>query len=240
MAGTAMRTSVIGLAAVVFTLAWASVATGSQIAQIPPDEATRNGYRGLLAAVARGDLEAIERYAQAGHGVDVRDGHGRTPLMVAAHRGDHAAAIFLISAGADVDALDHDRYDALTIAGVRGDLKMVQVALDAKANPGQVTSRYDGTALIASAHLGHVDVVRALIAAGAPLDHVNNLGWTAPIEAIVLGDGGPRHTQILADFLAAGANPNLADGSGTSPLRLARSRGYDAMVKILIQAGARE
>ena len=42
-----------------------------------------------------------------------------------------------------------------------------------------VTSRYDGTALIAAAHLGHDGVVRQLIAAGAPLDHVNNLHWTA-------------------------------------------------------------
>ena len=35
--------------------------------------------------------------------------------------------------------------------------------------------------------LGHDGVVRQLIAAGAPLDHVNNLHWTALIESIVLG-----------------------------------------------------
>ena len=60
-----------------------------------------------------------------------------------------------------------------------------------------ITSRYDGTALIAAAHLGHAEVVRMLIAAGGPLDHVNNLGWTALIESIVLGDGGRNHTDTL-------------------------------------------
>jgi uncharacterized protein len=82
-------------------------------------------------------------------------------------------------------------------------------------------------------------VVRLLIAAGAPLDHVNNLGWTALIESIVLGNGGARHTETLRLLVEAGANVNLADREGRTPWVLARSRGYDAMVKLLAQADAR-
>ena len=115
---------------------------------------------------------------------------------------------------------------------------MVQVVLDGGGDPGLVTSRYDGTALIAAAHLGHDEVVRRLIAAGAPLDHVNNLNWTALIESIVLGDGGPRHVATLRALVEAGANPNIADGRGTSPLSLARQRGYTQMVEILQAHGA--
>ena len=70
---------------------------------------------------------------------------------------------------------------------------MVNLAITAGADTNLITSPYEGTALIAAAHLGHVEVVRALIDGKAPLDHVNNLGWTAHIEAIVLGDGGPSH-----------------------------------------------
>jgi len=95
------------------------------------------------------------------------------------------------------------------------------------------------TALIAAAHLGHADVVKALIAAGAPLDHVNNLGWTAVIESIVLGDGGKRHVATLKALVDAGANINLADRSGATPLTLARRRGYKEMAAILEAAGAR-
>ena len=84
-----------------------------------------------------------------------------------------------------------------------------------------------------------MEVVRELIRAGAPLDHVNNLGWTALIESIVLGDGGPRHTATLAALVAAGANVNLADRGGTTPLGLARNRGYAKMIGLLERAGAR-
>jgi len=122
---------------------------------------------------------------------------------------------------------------------VADDVPTLEVALALGCSARNVTSRYDGTALIAAAHLGHDGVVRTLIRAGAPLDHVNNLGWTALIESIVLGDGGPRHVATLKALVEAGANPNLADRSGTTPLGLARSRGYREMVAILERAGAR-
>ncbi len=101
-----------------------------------------------------------------------------------------------------------------------------------------VTSRYDGTALIAAAHLGHDGVVRQLLAAGAPVDHVNNLHWTALIEAVVLGDGGPRHQATVRALLDAGADTRLADSQGRTPLQLARSRGFEAIVQLLVRAGA--
>jgi ankyrin repeat protein len=84
-----------------------------------------------------------------------------------------------------------------------------------------------------------VEIVRELIRAGAPLDHVNNLGWTALIESIVLGDGGPRHTATLAALVDAGANVNLADRGGATPLALARGRGYREMVALLEAKRAR-
>ena len=78
-----------------------------------------------------------------------------------------------------------------------------------------------------------------LIAAKAPLDHVNNLGWTALIESIVLGNGGKRHIACLDALVKAGANVNLADRGGQTPLDLARGHNYADMVKILEAAGAR-
>ena len=84
----------------------------------------------------------------------------------------------------------------------------------------------------------HAEVVRTLIGAGAPLDHVNNLKWTALIESIVLGDGGSNHTETLRALVEAGADVFIPDGSGATPLTLARSRGYREMVAIL-EAGAK-
>ena len=208
-------------------------------AQVPPTPAEVAAYRGLHAAAHQGDLAAINTLLTHTAGLNARDTHGRTPLHVATHARQRAAIRALVQAGADTAALDSDRYDAVTIAAVADDEETLRLLLAMGASARLITSRYDGTALIAAAHLGHDGVVRQLIAAGAPLDHVNNLHWTAVIESIVLGDGGRRHQAVLQALLKAGASTTLADRSGRTPLELARSRGYGDLVQLLQAAGAR-
>ena len=225
------------LAVIAFAAPVALAAPLGAIAQIAPSVAEIAGYRGLHAAAARGDVAAIQ-LAAAG-GLDARDGHGRTPLHVATFARQRGAVKALLAAGANPALLDDDRYDAVTIAAVADDEETLALLLAGGASAKLVTSRYDGTALIAAAHLGHDGVVRRLIAAGAPLDHVNNLHWTAMIESIVLGDGGQRHQATLAALLGAGASTAHADRTGRTPLALARDRGYREMVRMLEAAGAR-
>jgi len=208
-------------------------------AQVAPSAAELAAYTGLHAAAAKGNAAAIERLVKAGAALEARDANKRTPLHVAIFAHQAAAARALLKAGADANALDAQRYDIVTIAAVADDVEMLKLALAGGCKAGNITSPYDGTALIAAAHLGHDEVVRILIAAKAPLDHVNNLGWTAVIESIVLGDGGKRHVATLAALVQAGANVNLADRNGATPLALARGRGYTEMVAILEKAGAR-
>ena len=213
--------------------------TSASHAQVPPSSAERGAYTGLLGAAAKGDAAGIKALAAKGGKPDVRDAYGRTPLHVAAYGAHHEAMRALVAAGADPNALERDRYDIVTIAAVANDVPTLKAALALGGSAKNITSRYDGTALIAAAHLGHAEVVRTLIAAGAPLDHVNNLGWTAVIESIVLGNGGPRHVDTLKALVDARANLNLADRNGETPLALARARRHGAMVKLLEQAGAR-
>ena len=207
-------------------------------AQIPPTPAEIAAYTDLHAAVARGSTADIERLVRDGEDINARDSFGRTPLMVAAFRRDAAVARALIEFGANVNALEHQSYDVITIAAVQNDLEIVQLAIVSGGNVRAITSPYGGTALIAAAHLGHAEIVEALIAARAPLDHVNNLGWTALLEAIVLGDGGPRHQATVEALVKGGADLNLGNRDGTTPLSLAKAKGYAGIVKILEQAGA--
>jgi ankyrin repeat protein len=212
---------------------------GTALAQVPPSENEAAGYKGLQAAAWKGDAAQVAQLAASGAPLGARDGNGRTPLHIATFARGHDAIRALVKAGARTDAMDNDRYDAVTIASVANDEETLRLLLSLGASAKLVTSRYDGTALIAAAHLGHAGVVRQLIAAGAPLDHVNNLHWTAVIESIVLGDGGPRHQATLKALVDAGANLQLADREGRTPLHLARSRGYTAMAGMLEKAGAR-
>lgn len=80
--------------------------------------------------------------------------------------------------------------------------------------------------------------MRTLLRAGVAVDHVNRLHWTALLEAILLGDGGARHVQIVQLLLEAGADPELADGDGVTPLAHARQRGYAGIETLLRQHGA--
>jgi ankyrin repeat protein len=208
-------------------------------AQVPPSDVELRAYAGLHAAAAKGDVSAIDTLANSGAKVDAQDSHSRTPLHVAAFFRHHDAARALLRHGANVNALEEQHYDVITIAAVNDDVEMLKLALGNGGDAGAITSPYHGTALIAAAHLGHAEVVRTLIAAKAPLDHVNNLGWTALIESIVLGDGGRNHTDTLAALVKAGANVNLADRNGATPLVLARGRGFTGMATILETAGAR-
>jgi ankyrin repeat protein len=75
--------------------------------------------------------------------------------------------------------------------------------------------------------------VRAILETGIDVDHVNNLGWTALLETVLLGDGDAAHVKILGMLLDAGADRSIADRDGVTALQHARSRGYDEMVRRL-------
>ena len=242
MAATVRRRLVAKAGAVArFLVAAVTITAGAPpaAAQVAPSPGQLARHGALLAAAHRGDLTALDAALAKRADLDLRDEQGRSAVHVAAFARQREVLRRLAAAGADLGALENDRYDAVTIAAVADDEETLRTLLALGASAKLITSRYDGTALIAAAHLGHDGIVRQLIAAGAPLDHVNNLHWTAVIEAVVLGDGGPRHQASLRALLEAGASPNLSDRSGRTPLALASGRGYAAMVKLLQQRDAK-
>lgn len=208
---------------------------GSTSAQTPPSPGEIAAYEGLFRAAHKGDTATILRLVKDGADINARDRAGRTPAHVAAFASQDEALRALAEAGADMNALDGRAYDVVTIAAVADDPELMSLAISLGNDPGLVTSPYEGTALIAAAHLGHIEVVRSLIEAGAPLDHVNNLHWTAVMEAVVLGDGGPDHQAVLDALLSAGADRTLADREGITPLQHAERRGFEEMAVRLRQ-----
>jgi ankyrin repeat protein len=213
-------------------------AGAASFAQTPPSERELRIYAGLHDAAARGNAAEIEQLIAEGEKPNIQDANSRTPLHVAAFLRQYAAARALIRLGANPNALDAQRYDIITIAAVNNDLELLQIALEGGGNARAVTGPYNDTALIAAAHRGHVEIVRALIAAKAPLNHANDFGRTALLEAVVLGNGGRNHTATVAALVEAGADVTLPDRHGTTALQHARTRGYSQIARILENAGA--
>jgi uncharacterized protein len=192
----------------------------------------------LIAAADRGDGAAVQRLLREGASLGARDARGRTALLAATHGNRIEAARLLIAAGADVNAKDAIGDSPFLYAGAEGRNEILKMTLAAGADL-KSTNRYGGAALIPAAHHGHVETVKILLATAIDKDHVNKLGWTALLEAVILGNGGAAHTEIVRLLVTAGANVNLADRDGVTPLAHARRRGFAAIGRILETAGAR-
>ena len=205
----------------------------SASAQRAPSTSEIKNFTGLHKAAHENDMAKLEILIANGAAVDTRDNYGRTPAHVAAFASNDEIVRTLAEAGADMNALEKGIYDVVTIAAVANDPELVSLAIEVGNDPGLTTSIYDGTALIAAAHLGHHEVVRRLIEMGAPLNHINNLRWTALMEAVVLGDGGSDHIKTVKALVEAGADISITDREGVTPLQHAISRGYDEITEII-------
>lgn len=191
----------------------------------------------LVDAAARGDLETVRQLLRGGSDVDSRDAQGRTAVTAAVYANDLDVVQALVEAGADVDIQDDMRANALLATGETGNLDILRAVLRAGPDLNR-TNRFGGTALIPAAHRGHVEVVQELVGTAIDIDHVNEPGWTALLEAVILGDGGATHQEIVRILVEAGADTEIADTEGVTPLEHARRSGYAEMIQILSRPDA--
>jgi ankyrin repeat protein len=194
----------------------------------------------LIISAGLGDLAGIVRSLEDGEDINQQDARGRTAVMAATYAGQVAAVRLLLEREANPDIQDEMLNTPFLYAGAEGMLDVLKLTNEAGADPA-VTNRYGGTALIPACERGHADVVRYLLTnSDVDIDHVNRLGWTGLLEAIILSDGGPAHQEIVRILIEHGADVDLADGEGVTPLAHARARGYTEIARALREAGASE
>ncbi|KKO50776.1 ankyrin [Paenibacillus sp. DMB20] len=192
----------------------------------------------LFQAVKEKDAKAVANIIKKGADINAQDSNGRTPLMIATRRNDAATAKVLIDAGADVNIQDHIKDNPFLYAGAEGYLEILKLTIDAGAD-SKITNRYGGTALIPASEHGYVDVVKELLTrTDIDVNHVNNLGWTALLEAIILNDGGLKQQQTVQLLIDHGADVNIADRERVTPLQHAREKEFAEIERILVKAGA--
>lgn len=191
--------------------------------------------RRLLEAAAAGEPDDVAIALRAGARLEARDDARRTPLLLAVTHDRLAVARLLVALGADPDALD-DRHDTpWLVTGVTGSVPMVEVLLPARPDL-TIRNRFGGVSIIPASERGHVDYVRRVARTGIDVNHVNDLGWTALLEAVILGDGSTAYQEIVRILLDAGADPAIADSDGVTALEHAETRGQDEVVRILRRA----
>lgn len=193
----------------------------------------------LFAAVNARDSVKVSGLVKQGANLNSQDNDGRTPTMVATYNNDIATAKVLIEAGADVNIRDKMSNNPFLYAGAEGYLEILKLTVEHGADPS-LLNRFGGTALIPAGEHGHVEVIQYLLQnTKIDINHVNNPGWTALLEAIVLNTGGPRQQQSVQILVDHGADVNIADKNGVTPLQHARAKGFTVIVEILEKAGAR-
>ena len=184
----------------------------------------------LVEATLAGDAAAVRALVAAGADLEARGAAGRTALLLATRADDVEVASLLIAAGADVNARDDIGDTPFLYAGAEGRDAILRAILATGRADLRDTNRYGGTALIPAAHHGHPETVRILLATGIDIDHVNDLGWTALLEAVILGDGGPVYREIVGLLMDAGAR-QIPDREGVTPLQHAQRRGFSALAE---------
>lgn len=192
----------------------------------------------LFAAVVAGDVAAVKAALAKGVSADARDGANQTPLLVAVQQNQTGVFDALLALGANINAQAANKDTPWLLAGALGRTEMLR-AMIPRGPDYSVRNRYGGNALIPACERAHVETVELLLTTPIKIDHVNNLGWTCLLEIVILGDGGPRHQRVARMVLDAGADPNLADKDGVTPLAHARGRGQNAIAAMIVAKGGR-
>ncbi|WP_223581667.1 ankyrin repeat domain-containing protein [Sphingobacterium sp. GVS05A] len=194
------------------------------------DNITQND---IIEAVTKGQINTVKALLDNGANANQKGKDSKSLLLIATEKKDLVMAKLLLQYGANVNQQDNILNSPFLYAGALGYTELVKLYLDHGAD-FKIFNRYNGTALIPACERGHVETVRLLANTKEfPIDHINRLGWTALLEAIILGDGSQKYVDIVQILLDANSNKNIADNEGVTPLQHARKRGFNKIVTLL-------
>lgn len=198
--------------------------------------------RDFHQAAAEGNISQLEHAIKNGIDINACDPstrQRRPAILIAAINKQYEAVEYLIKAGADINQQDEINLNPFLWSCLNDDLKLLRIMVKAKPNLELVT-RMGGIGITPAAEKGYLEIVKELLeTTNISVNHTNNLGWTTLIEAIILNDGKERQQEIVRLLLEYGANPNMPDKYGVSPLTLAKEKGYQKIVDLLVAAGAK-
>ncbi|CAG9771849.1 unnamed protein product [Ceutorhynchus assimilis] len=227
-----------------------------------------NGYNCLHKAVTRGDINMVQFLIRKGVNVNMFAGrHRLTPLHIAAKMGHHPIIQLLIESGCNVNSIDSEDRTALNWAVKQGDEEAVKILCEAGSlvnneEPCGILpldlAVYNGNAsivkllirhgarIIPSHHWLHeaitqnnIDVVMALIEAGAMINSRDAIGFTPVMTACTR-----KNALILKYLIFKGADVNIQSPiDGKTALHVCSQdvrseRDVNRLIDILVSSGA--
>jgi ankyrin repeat protein len=188
----------------------------------------------ILNLVQNNNLSGVEAALKNAANVNTSDSQKKSVLLIATINQNNEMALLLVKNGADVNQQAENLDSPFLYAGATGQTELLKLFLKNGAR-FDVFNRYYGSALIPACERGHVETVQLLAnTKDFPINHVNRLGWTALMEAVILGDGSKKFQQIIKILKDAGAKMDIPDNDGVTPLQHAKSRGFKEIIAILM------
>ena len=181
----------------------------------------------LFEAIRCGHFDVVNVLVEHGVNTKARASYSRhTPLMVAAARGNKKISRLLLENGADVDGKG---WRGQTAIFCTSRLAIVKILVDGGANVN--IQDYDArTPLMIHAESGSKDIVSYLVAHGADVHRKDAAGQTALHLA--------HNLAIVKILVDGGANVNIQDDKGRTPLMIHAEKGNKDIVSSLVAHGA--
>ncbi len=219
--------------AIFMILTLLATVTSYQSTTIKETKMEINKHLDILSLVRKNDLQGVKKALESGADVNAADPSKRSLLLIATQNDHLEMAKLLVKHGANVNQQADNLDSPFLYAGASGKTELVKLFLDNGAR-FNVFNRYNGSALIPACERGHVETVRILAnTKNYPIDHINRLGWTGLMEAVILGDGSKKYQQIVQILKDAGAKMDIPDFYGTTPLQHAKSKGFKEILNLL-------
>lgn len=189
------------------------------------------GETPLHRAARGGDVYMIRFLIRVGAIVGVKNKENKTPLRIAIEQNNIEAIHELMRASALAN-----QNASLTHAAYLGNLKLVKEHIKNRRILNEQVECF-GTPLYIAAKCGHLNVVKALIRAGAPInDQIEDylVPKLTPLDIAVREE----YCSVAEELINAGAEVNKENKYGFTPLHWAALKGSSLLIKILIKAGA--
>jgi uncharacterized protein len=223
----------------------------AQIHKLIKDHADVNapatdGSSALLWAAYHSDADLTKALLAAGAWVDTPNHYGVTPLLQASRNGDVEVMRVLLDAGADPTRWHPEGETPLMAAARTGRVDAVQLLLSHGSFVNAADPYQEETALMWASAEGHLEVVKALLAAGADPNlkaHVSTIterkdadhpsgGFTALMFATRNG-----HVDVVEALIKGGADPKLTNADGATATIVAIVNDRFDLAKELLDLG---